>query len=262
LATCSTFSGSIAIATGTSDTVNFPNTLAITGDLEINNVPNITTIGADSLQAIGGSFSVNNCQILSGLPFPKLTQAGNLSLQALPNLNLLGFTSIVNQTETLNIQNTFLSTLDGIDLHSVDSVYIANNRLLQDISFDVQSLWQALYLEANGDRLTASFPKLETALNLTFRDCPSISIPSLVNVTGSLGFYQNTFSSLSIPTLVLVGSTFAINTNYNLGNLSVPLLKTVGGDVQIQNNSKLLQISLPSLQLVGGATNMYGNFTR
>jgi hypothetical protein len=262
LATCKTFSGSIAVATGTSDPINFPNVKAITGDLVVMNAPNITTFGADSLQQIGGDFTVNNCQILSGLPFPQLGSVGNLNLQALPNLNLLGFTSTVQSAATLNIQNTFLSTLDGINLQTVNSIYIANNRLLQDISFQVSNISQSLVLESNGDRLTASFPNLLTASNLTFRSCPSVSIPSLANVTGSLGFYENTMSSISAPNLTLVGGTLAINTNTKLTNVTFPVLKTIGGGFQVQNNTQLLSVSFPQVQTIAGALDFYGNFTR
>jgi hypothetical protein len=262
LATCSTFSGSIAVATGTSDPINFPQVKVITGDLSVLNAPNVTTIGADTLTSIGGDFTVNNCQILSSLSFPFLTSVGSLSLQALPNLNGLGFSANVASAKTLNIQNTFLATLDGINLQKVDSIYIANNRLLQDISFQVSNIAQSLVLESNGDRLTASFPNLQTASNLTFRSCPSVSIPSLANVTGSLGFYENTMTSISAPNLTLVGGTLAVNTNTQLTNITFPILKTIGGGFQVQNNTKLTQVSFPQVQSIGGALDFYGAFTR
>jgi hypothetical protein len=261
LATCTTFSGSLAVATGTSDSINFPNVKVLTGDLTIANAPNITNLGADSLQSIGGSFDVNNCQILSSLSFPQLTSTGELSLQALPNLNVLGFTSNVKTATTLNIQNTFLQTLDGINLQKVNSIYVANNRLLQDISFQVDIISQSLILESNGDQLTASFPNLLSASNLTFRNCPSVSIPSLANVTGSLGFYENSFASLAAPNLTSVGQTLAINTNTALTNISMPILKTIGGGFQVQNNTLLKVATFPALQTIGGALDFYGTFT-
>jgi len=261
IATCKTFSGSLALATGTSDPINIASVKVITGDLIAMNTPNITSFGADSLQQIGGDFTVNNCQILSTLAFPQLGSVGNMQLQALPNLNILGFTSTIQTAKTLNIQNTFLSTLDGINLQTVDSIYIANNRLLQDISFQVTNISQSLILESNGDRLTASFPNLQTASNLTFRSCPSVSIPSLHNVSGSLGFYENTLTSISAPNLTLVGGTLAVNTNTKLTNITFPILKTIGGGFQIQNNTKLTEVSFPQVQSIGGALDFYGAFT-
>jgi hypothetical protein len=261
LASCSTFSGSIAVQTDTSDTLNFASVKAITGDLSIVGNSQITVVGADSLRSIGGKFTVNNCQIINSLNFPQLTQVGTIDFEGLPNLNLLGFTSNVRQASILNIQNTFLSTLDGINLQLVDSIYIANNRLLQDISFQVSHISQSLTLESNGDRLTASFPNLQSAQNLTFRNVPSISIPSLFNVSGSLGFYENSIQSLSAPNLTSVSGTLAINTNTQLTNVTIPNLKTITGSLQVQNNTLLTVINFPALQTVGGATDMFGNFT-
>jgi hypothetical protein len=264
LASCSTFSGSIAVATGTTDNINIASVRAVTGDVVIQNAPNITTFGADSLQQIGGSFTLNNCQILSSLTFPDLTSVGDLDFDALPNLQQLGFTTSIGEANNLNIQNTFLNTLNGINLQKVTSVNIVNNPLLQDISMQVSNISQSLTIASNGDRLQADFPNLETAQNLTFRDSQSVSIPSLANVTGSLGFYENTFQTLNAPNLTLVGGTLAFVSNSQLTNISMPLLKSIGGGFQVQNNSALDDVSnsFDALQTIGGAFAFFGNFTK
>lgn len=261
LATCVTYDGSITIATGTSGPISIDGVRSITGDLTINNAPNITTFGAGSLRSIGGTFTLNNCQVLGALNFPQLTSVGDIDFEGLPNLNSLGFGSTVTQCNTLNIQNTFLGSLDGINLQQVKSIYIANNRMLQSISFQVTSLAASLTLESNGDRLQAQFPNLETAQNLTFRNCPSISIPSLQNLTGSLGVYESTLSDFSAANLTVIGGTLAINGNMQLSNVSLPILKTINGGFQVQNNTKLQQVNFPSLATIGGAFDFYGNFT-
>jgi hypothetical protein len=234
----------------------------ITGDLNIAGNSVITNVGADSLASIGGKFVVNNCQILNSLSFPQLTSVGTIDFEGLPNLNTLGFTANVAKASELNIQNTFLSTLEGINLQQVDNIYIANNRLLQDISFQVSNISQSLILESNGDRLTASFPNLMSAQNLTFRNVPSLSIPSLHNVSGSLGFYENSISNLNAPNLTSVGGTLAINTNTLLTNVTMNSLKTITGGLQVQNNTLLTSVVFPALTAVGGATDMYGNFSQ
>jgi hypothetical protein len=264
LSTCSTFSGSLAVATGTTESINIPRVRAVTGDLVIKDAPNITTFGADSLQKIGGSFTLNNCQILSSLTFPQLTTVGELDFEALPNLGQLGFTSSIGEATSINIQNTFLTTLNGINLEKVSSVTIVNNPLLQAVSMQVSNVSQSLTIASNGNRLEASFPNLETAQNLTFRNAQSVSIPSLANVTGSLGFYENTFESVTTPNLTSVGGTLAFVSNSQLTNISMPVLKTVGGGFQVQNNSRLVDLSdsFGSLETIGGALAFFGNFTR
>jgi len=262
IATCTTYSGSIAVATGTTDTLNFASVKVITGDLNIANNNVITNVGADSLASIGGTLTASNCQLLSSLSFPMLTKVGNIDFEGLPNLGALGFTANIAKTSSLNIQNTYLSTLDGINLQEVDSIYIANNKQLQDISFQVSNITQSLVLESNGDRLTASFPNLMSAQNLTFRSVPTLSIPSLHNISGSLGFYENSISGLTAPNLTSVGGTLAINTNTLLTNVTMDSLKSITGGLQIQNNTLLTTIVFPALTTVGGATDMYGNFSQ
>jgi hypothetical protein len=61
LATCTTYSGSITVATGTTDTLNFVSVKVTTGDLSITNADTIADGGADSITSIGGSFLVYNC---------------------------------------------------------------------------------------------------------------------------------------------------------------------------------------------------------
>lgn len=263
-ASCSTFSGSIAVATGTTDAINIAGVRAVTGDVVIENAPNITTFGADSMQKIGGSFTLNNCQILSSLTFPQLSTVGDLNFEALPNLQQLSFTTSIGEASNVNIQNTFLNTLNGINLQKVSSVTIVDNPLLQDISMQVSSISQSMTIASNGNRLQAALPNLGSAQNLTFRDCQSVSIPSLSNVTGSLGFYENSFQSLSTPNLTLVGGTLAFVSNSQLTNISMPNLKVINGGFQVQNNSVLddLSDSFPSLQTIGGAFAFFGNFTK
>merc|ERR1711977_777782 len=116
-------------------------------------------------------------------------------------------------------------------------------------------------IESNGDQLQLAFPNLITASNITFRDIPSISVPSLTNTSGSLGFYESSFETLNLPNLTEVGGTLAINTNSRLNNITAPVLERVTGGVQVQNNTVLEEITFPALTTVTGATDMYGNFT-
>jgi hypothetical protein len=233
----------------------------ITGDLTATGATNVTSISADSIQSIGGTFGLNNLQNLNSLSFLEITEVGDLNFAGLPNLNTLNFPAIIQSAKSLNIQNTFLNSLSGINVQKVETIYIANNRLLQDISFQVSDLNGTINIESNGDQLKCAFPNLITASNITFRDIPSISIPSLSNTTGSLGFYENSFAGLAAPNLTSVGGTLAINTNAKLGNVSFPLLKTITGGLQVQNNTILSEVTFPALATVSGATDLYGNFT-
>jgi hypothetical protein len=265
LSACSTFSGSIAIASGLGAPVSIPGVRRITGDLVATNNSQIPSISADSLQVIGGAFKLNELQILSTLSFPQLSQVDSIQWNALAGLQLLSFTTGVNQASELNIQNTQLQTLDGINLAVVDTVFITNNNYLNDISMQLGNITTSLNIESNGGNVSAIFPNLIWANNMTFRNVSTIALNSLTTVNGSLGFYSNEFESLQCANLTTVGSNkgdLTIVSNQNLNNVSFPQLKKVGGGFSIQNNTDLMVIDgFPKLATITGAFDLYGDFT-
>lgn len=265
LSSCTTFSGSIAIATGVTQGINIPGVRRITGDLVANNNSLIPSISGDSLQTIGGAFILNELQVLSTLSFPQLSEVDSIQWNALAGLQQLSFTTGVQQASELNIQNTQLQTLDGINLAVVDTVFITNNNYLNDISMQLGNITNSLNIESNGGNVSAIFPNLIWANNMTFRNVSQIALNSLVSVNGSLGFYSNEFSSLQCANLTTVGSNkgdLTIVSNQNLNNVSFPQLKKVGGGFSIQNNTDLMVIDgFPKLATITGAFDFYGDFT-
>lgn len=263
LSTCLTYSGSIAIATGTTDDIALDGIRRITGSLTAKNVSNMVSLSGDSLSQIDDSFSLTDIQILSTLNFPSLTDVDTVDWLGLPNLQGLSFTSQLQRVSSLSIQNTELGSLEGIDLQEVDTFIVANNPYLNDITMQLGNVSTALSLEANGRDVRVSFPNLEWAYNMTFRNCSSVDIQSLASLNGSLGFYSNYFDSISAPNLTNVGGGVAFVSNAPLTNISFPELIQVNGGLQIANNSHLETINgFPRLQRVGGAIDFNGEFKR
>ncbi|KAF2864128.1 hypothetical protein K470DRAFT_225266 [Piedraia hortae CBS 480.64] len=261
LASCTTFSGSIAIATGTTDSIDISGVRAITGSLIANNVTQLTSLSADSLQTIGDTFSLNGLTVLANLNFPQLTKVDTIDWTALPALQGLSFSTGVQQANQVSIQNTQLNTLAGINLETVTSIIIANNNYLDEINMQLGNVTERLILEANGRNVSAIFPNMMWAYNITMRNVSTVSTPSLASINGSMGFYANFFDSVAAPNLTTVGGSLSFVSNANAQNLSFPQLKKVGGGLGVQNNTALKAISFPQLQSVGGAVDFYGNFT-
>lgn len=222
----------------------------------------MTQLSADSLQTITGEFNLDEVTILSTLSFPELTAVDSIVWNALPNLQGLSFTTGVQTASTLNIQNTELASLDGIDLQVVDTVFIANNPYLTDIEMQLGNITVSLIIESNGNNMTAVFPNMIWANNMTFRKVSTIDLASLEVVNGSLGFYENEFTSVTAANLTSVGSSLTFDSNDQLTNVSMPLLKTVTGGFTIENNTDYSVVAYPKLATVGGALTMNGNFTR
>jgi len=231
--------------------------------LTADNVTQLTGLTSGTLETISDSFTLNGLTILTTLNFPRLTQVGTLDWTALPALQGLSFTTGIQEAGVVSIQNTQLNTLDGINLQMVDSMTIANNPYLNDINMQLGNITQALILEANGRNVSATFPNLEWAFNMTFRNVSSVSIPSLAAVNGSVGFYANFFDSIAGPNLTTVGGSLSFVSNEDMTNLSFPALTTVNGGLQVANNTKLENVDgFPALKTVGGALDFNGNFTK
>lgn len=267
LADCSTISGSVLVSSSASGTISIDGPQQIKGDLICENAGGLTSLTSSSINAISGAFTLNNLTLLSTLGFTDLETVGTIGWTALPALSQLTFTSVVTSASSVTISNTFLSTLDGINLGTVETLQIDNNNRLKTFSTQVANITSGADISANGESLVVEFPNLIWAANLTFRNVSSVSIPSLAVINGSLGFYGNYLTSIAAPNLTAVGSTatgqgsFSVVSNSALTSLSVPVLATIGGADQIQDNYALSNISFPVLTTVGGAIQFSGNFT-
>lgn len=259
LATCSTFTGSIAIATGTTDAINLAGVRTIRGSLIAEDIPRMAQLGADSLETITDTFKLNDVQILSELNFPRLTAVESIVWQGLPNLNALNFGSQVQEASNVDIQNTFLASLTGINVKVADTFLLANNLDLQQVSLQLANVTTSLGLVNNGKRLIAEFPNLVWAYNLTIRDTASIALPSLQTINGSLGFYENSFSSIAGPNLTDVGGSFSIVSNNQLTNVSFPKLTRIKGGFQVANNTAFEDVvGFEKLETIDGAFDVNG----
>lgn len=267
LATCSTIKGSVLVAPDATGIISIDGPQQITGDLICNNATTLTELSSTTLGSIGGTFGLNGLTLISTLGMKALTSVGSIDWVALPALSALTFPAVVSSAKSVIVSNTFLSSLDGINLETVDTIQIDNNNRLKTFSTQVSNITTSLMIFANGQQLDVSLPNLIFGADMTFRAINSVSIPSLAVVNGSLGFYDSFVASISAPNLTSVGNTatgkgsLAFVDNVKLTNISMPNLVSVGGADQIANNTILSAISFPDLQTVGGAIDFSGNFT-
>ena len=246
-------------------TLRVDNVRKIAGNLTVTNNPDLTSLTFSALQQVTG-FEIGGCNQLSQLSCPQLTTVTQFNLTALAQLQNLDFGGTgITKASSILITNTGLTSLDGIsNLQSVDIFNVNNNQALQNISLEVTSITNSLDIEANDGfqtGLTTSFPLLETAQNMTFRNCSQILLPSLRNVTDDLGFYGNTFVNFTAPKLTTTGGLiFAGNTE--LTNISLPALTSINQTYQIANNTKLVMIDgFQKLYVIKGALDFSGNFS-
>ena len=249
---CSTIKGTIEIDEHLSGAITFNNVKQIDGTLSCTGGANISSIAAPMLNSIADT--------LTTLSFPSLTSVGSIQWTALPQLQSLDFTKGVNEAGDVTITNTGLANLNGISLNTVGKFDITENTQLKSININnLKNATGLINFAGNLNSLEVELPNLSSGTNMTFRNVSAVSVPSLHNLTGQLGFWGDTFKSFSAPNLTETGD-LVFNSNSKLTNISMPALETVNGGFLITRNDELSSIDLPSLKVVTGAVDFSGKF--
>ncbi|PGG95827.1 hypothetical protein GX51_08109 [Blastomyces parvus] len=261
---CRKFEGDLTIAADVpKGEIRLEELQEITGSLSAKGAQNLTALFAPQLRSIGDTFMLSGAIELRTIQFDSLTQVGAINFEALPNCQQLSFTKGVSMAKSVRIANTDLANLKGIELKTVGDFEISNNPHLMEADVaQITNITGYASFSANHEDLKISFPNLESALNMTFRNVSSIDIPSLKKTDGLLGFYSNYFEDLNAPNLTSTGDlVFADNAALN--NITLPKLETVKGAFQIANNTDLHEImGVPKLKTVYGALDFTGNISK
>jgi hypothetical protein len=263
LSSCSTLTGDVVLSGSTAATLDISSITKIDGDLTLASNAVISTLQSSTLEEITGAFHLQNLTTLSTLSFTKLTSVGSINFVSLTTLNSLTFTAGVTSADSIVISDTFLASLDGIDVASADTININNNRRLVEYTSSLGNLSTLLNINANGQDLAVSFPNLIWIANMTISNVSSFSIPSLKVVNGSMRFDSNFFNNFTAPNLTSTTSgDVSFVSNADLTNITIPGLTSIGGGFQIANNTALNVVDgFAKLKTVNGAIKMRGNFT-
>ncbi|KAF2745637.1 hypothetical protein M011DRAFT_469306 [Sporormia fimetaria CBS 119925] len=262
IAACETFTGNIVIATSVAEPIAINGVQVLKGHLISTNNSAIGSISADSLEEIQGELHLEENTALNVLNFPQLKTVQSVRWKGLPKLNNLGFGGPLTKADSVSIENTDLLTLDGLDLEEVDSMFIANNKLINSIVMQLEKVGGSLSIVDNSPDVEVSFPRLTNAKELIFRNCSSVELPSLESTNDSFIFVGNNFESFSAPNLTEVGGALSFVSNTELSNVTFPALETVGQNLELANNTKLQQIEgFPKLKTIEGALDFNGNIS-
>lgn len=261
IASCKTFSGDIEIINSNVGNLNLNGVQEIKGDLTINNCSALGSFTAPNLQKIDGEFYLQTLTVLGVLNCPLLSSVDSIKFITLPALQALQFGTVINESSSVYISDTALTSLQGINVDQIGAFNLNNNKYLSQVDVAFTSVSNSLDISFNSPKVVATFSELKWANNMTFRDVSSISLPNITTVNSSLGFINNSISSLSAPQLTEVGGTLAIVSNSNLKNASFPQLKNIGGGFVVANNTNLAAINgFPNVEQVGGAIDFTGSF--
>ena len=234
------------------------------GDFIAEHNGRLTGLSSSSLNSVSGEFRLTNLTGLSSLAFTSLSSVGSISWTSLNALDSLTFGEPgIEKAKSVVISDTFLSSLDGIDITTLSDLDINNNHRLSTWDSKLTNLTNTMNFLANGNNFTVSMDHLTWIANMTVNNVTSFSVPALQVVNGSASFGSNQFTSFSAPNLT---STTSGNINFvgnpKLTNVTFPQLTKIGGALLIANNTALEEVDgFPKLKTVSGAIKLRGNFS-
>jgi hypothetical protein len=261
-ASCETFSGSIAIATDTAENIALDGIGTIDGNLILKDNDQIQQLSAADLEKITGTFRVETVQVLNTVSFPKLEEVDSLIFLGLPAMRSLGFDTGIQSAGNIDIENTHITTLTGLNVTEADTIKIANNPLLDTIDLPVTTIKDIMELDQNNVGVMVTLDSLESAQNLTFRNCSSVSLSKIETLNGSLNLFGSKFENFNATNLTSIGGALAIIDNNSLQNISFPALTKIGGALNVANNTDLHDIEFNKLETVSGSLDFHGNITK
>lgn len=257
---CKKIDGDVELTSDVSGSLSLNGIEEISGGLSCKNATNLNSLSAPTLGSIGDTFKLESLTQLFTLSFGSLSSVGGIKFNAIPSLQNLDFPTGVSEAGDVDITNTGLTSLNGISLNTVGGFSITENPYLKSVN--VNNLTNATGLinfAGNMNSLKIELPNLASGTNMTFRNVSSVSVPSLHNLTGQLGFWGDSFKSFSAPNLTETGD-LVFNDNSKFNNLSMPALEKVNGGFRISRNDKLTSISFPELATITGAIDFAGAF--
>jgi hypothetical protein len=264
VANCRDFEGSILISDEAGPTINLDGLTEVGGDLIAENNELLADLSSSTLRTIGGSFRLHNLIGLVTLEFPSLGAARDIDFATLTKLAQIGFGSDgITEAETVIIADTTIDSIDGINVESLQSLNLNNNKRLTRYTSSMRDLSNTFIVNNNGLNFTMELPELVWIANMTVGNVTQFSAPSLETVNGSMYFDSNFFTSFSMPNLTEVDSgSLSFVSNSDLANLTFPALERVGGGLTIANNTELGAVDgFPELTNIGGAIALRGSFT-
>ena len=267
LAACQTYTGDVVIQSGasTAGILDLGDIEKISGSLAYAEDDQVNSIKAGSLASITDALNLTDLIHLSTLSLTSLRSAGDMTMIGLGALQSFDFGSGLEEAGVITIQNTQIQTLNGINTATqLGGLRVSNNVFLSNVGLNISKVG-VIDIGPDADDQTADFPNLMSATSLTFRNCSEVKIPSLGNVSQTLGLYSNTYQSFSAANLSTVGA-LVFNDNSAVTNFSFPKLTVINGmngTLQIANNSKLTTINgFPGLTSINGGMDLSGNFDK
>ncbi|KAL6942686.1 hypothetical protein ACO0RG_001646 [Hanseniaspora osmophila] len=261
---CSTLSGDLVFQNYIDPMINLGNIKIIQGSLTVEESSSLVRIEAPQLQEVGHDFKLKRLTSLTSIYMENLSTVDTILWKVLPILSTAQLGPSLKKTTKIIISDTSLTSFDGChNLKNLSILNLNNNRFMEEITCNVESVSEQLSIAANARDVEISLKELQWANNITIRESAKIELPKLESVKNSMEFIDNYFSTLKIPNLETIGGTLGLLENRNLKTIDINNLTDVSGGIMISKNSQLKSINFFSkLQQIGGAIQFDGTIDK
>lgn len=171
---------------------------------------------------------------------------GTISFVALPSSPNFDFSAGITSVANVTISDTFLSSLEGINLKNADIVQIDNNRRLKNITLPLETAKTRITMAANGVNADVNLPQLTSAGSVILKNISTVSMPSLSFLSGSLSLQSSYMTNFSVDSLSVITQDLYLQDNVQLRKASFAGLLSAGS-MEITNNSALTNMTFEKL---------------
>jgi len=259
---CEVVTGTLLIEDESITEVSLDGPLKV-GSIIVANAAALVRLSSSTISSITGTFNMTDLNSLSSLDFPSLRSVDSINWVSLDQLPGVTFGSDgVTKVSKILISDTFIGSLDGLNVASVDDLDINNNRKLVSWDSDLVNVTSALKLQNNGaGAMMVNMPKLKMAASLEIRNVKEFNVNALAKI-GSLRFEENDkMESFTAPNATSVDEV-SFTDNEILTNITFPKISSMNGALTIQNNTALETIDgFPKLETIKGTLIFRGDFT-
>jgi len=199
----------------------------IKGNLIINNATGLISIQSNTINSIGGRFELKELNSLNTITMDSLRNVNELEMEKLTSLRELTFGSEgVTKASKVRITDTFLNTLSGFMLSTVESLQIDNNGRLARFDSDLVNITDTLIINNNGRGMEISMDKLESASEIQIANVKSFSVSALETVDASLKLDEcDNMESFAAPNLTKITDALAFINNRSSLTFLCPCLR-------------------------------------
>jgi hypothetical protein len=260
---CDVVSGTLLIEDKTITEVNLDGPKQV-GSIIVSNAAALVRLSSSTINSISGMFNMTDLNSLSSLDFSALRSVDEISWVSLDQLPGVTFGSEgVTKVSKLLISDTFISSLDGLNVASVDDLDINNNRKLVSWDSDLVNVTSSLKLQNNGGgAMIVNMPKLKTVASMEVRNVQEFNVNALTSIS-NLRFEENDkMETFAAPNVTKVDE-ISFTDNEVLTNVTFPKVTSMDGALTIQNNTALETINgFPKLETIKGTLIFRGDFTQ